>query len=115
MTSYQDIEPRIKVATEKSRDLAFMNREQIFDLISELVVITDDLNNYARDLDQKISEAEVKAYEMAASNKMNASLTALAVKQAIAPFKADKEWASKQGSLLSDIRIAALAAQRGAE
>ena len=92
-----------------------MTREQLFDIIAELVFLSNELINFCRDLDGAIAKAEAEAFDMAASNKMNASLTALAVKRATAPFKADKEWAGKQNSLLTDIRIAALAAQRSAE
>jgi len=42
-------------------------------------------------------------------------MRSLKVKSAVAPLKADKEWAERQIDLLSELRMAALAAQRSAE
>lgn len=115
MTTYQTIEPKILEMSEQMKRLAFMNRDEIFEFIATIVSLSDELNRFVRDLDLKTAQAEKEAFEMACSNKMNASLTSMAVKQSTSAIKADKDWANKQIGLLSEMRIAALAAQRGAE
>ena len=91
--------------------MAMMNKEEIFFFISKLAFLSDELNNFMREMDIKISEAEVTL----PSEKVSASMLSLILKQKTAPFKADKEWADRQISLLRDLRIAALSAQRSAE
>lgn len=115
MTTYQDIEPKILEMVERTTKLAFMTREEIFDTISAIVALSDELNRYTRQLDLKIAEAERTAFDSALEKKLSAALTSQAVKQSTSALRADKDWANKQISLLSEIRIAALAAQRGAE
>lgn len=115
MTTYQDIQPKIQMLTEQSKRLALMTRDEIFQLISELILLSDELNIFVRDLDLQIAKVENEAFEKARAEKMNASMATIAMKNAVAPYKLDKEWATKQNSLLNELRIAALAAQRGAE
>lgn len=115
MTTYQDIEPKILAMSEKMTKLSFMTRDEIFEFIAMIVALSDELNRFVRDLDLKVAETEKEAFEMACSQKLSASLTSQAVKQSTSTIKADKDWANKQIGLLSEMRIAALAAQRGAE
>lgn len=115
MTTYQNIEPRILDITKEMERISFMTRDEIFQFISLIVSISDELNRFIRDLDLKIAEVEKEAFNMACQNKLSASMTSMAIKQSTTAIKADKDWANKQVSLLSEIRIAALAAQRGAE
>lgn len=115
MTSYQNIEVKIKDVTSKTAQLAFMNKEQIFDILAEIVNLSDELNTFIRDLDLQMSETESKVIMGAAGEKITASMLSLRVKSSLAPLKADKEWAERQVSLLSELRMAALAAQRSAE
>lgn len=115
MTTFQDIEPRIMALVKQGRELAFMTREQIFDFVAELVALSDDINNRIRDIDVKTLVAEQEAIAATSQEKMSASMASLLVKQASKKFKPDRDWLSKQAALLSDMRIAALAAQRGAE
>ena len=115
MTSYQNIEIRIKEVSSKTAQLAYMNKEQIFDMVAEIIDISDNLNNYIRDLDREISEAESNVMNRAFGEKITASMLSLRVKSATASLKADKEWAERQVTLMSELRMAALAAQRSAE
>ena len=115
MNSYQNIELQIKEVTDKTAELAYMTKEQIFDMVATIVNISDQLNTYIRDLDLKISEAEGNVMSGAWGEKITASMLSLRVKSATAPLKADKEWAERQVNLLSELRMAALAAQRSAE
>lgn len=115
MISYQSIELRIKEVTDKTKDLAFMNKEQIFDMVAQIVAISDDLSTYIRQLDIKISEEEGKVLEKAQKYKMNASMARILLKQVTSSLNTDKDWANRQIQLLSEIRMAALAAQRSAE
>ena len=115
MTTYQTIEPKILEMSDRKAKLAYMTRDEIFEFIATIVAISDELTRFVRDLDLKVAEAEKEAFESACAQKMNASLTSLAIKQSTTTIKADKDWANKQIGLLSEMRIAALAAQRGAE
>lgn len=115
MTTYQNIEPRILELSKQMTSLAFMNRDEIFNFIATIVALSDELNRFVRDLDLKVAQIEQEAFEKAVANKMNASMATLAVKQSTSVIKADKDWANKQIGLLSEMRIAALAAQRGTE
>lgn len=115
MTSYQNIEVKIKEVTDKTAQLAFMNKEQIFDVLAVIVTLSDELNNFIRDLDLEMSDVESKVVMGAVGEKITASMLALRVKSSLAPLKADKEWAERQVTLLSELRMAALAAQRSAE
>lgn len=115
MSSYQNIELQIKEVTDKTAELAYMTKEQIFDMVATIVNISDQLNTLIRDLDLEMSEAETAVMNGAACEKITASMLALRVKSATAPLKADKEWAERQITLLSELRMAALAAQRSAE
>lgn len=115
MTTYQNIEPKILEMSAQMTKLAFMTREEIFEFIAMIVALSDELNRFVRDLDLQVANAEKEAFEAACTQHMSASLTSLAIKQATSTVKADKDWANKQIGLLSEMRIAALAAQRGAE
>lgn len=115
MTTYQSIEVRIREVSGKTGELAFMNKEQIFNVLSTIVAISDELSTFIRDLDLEISNTESKVVASAAGEKITASMLSLKVKSAVAPLKADKEWAERQIDLLSELRMAALAAQRSAE
>lgn len=117
MISYPDIEIRIKDVTAKTSELAFMNKEQIFEVVAEIVAISDMLNNMIRDIDIKISEESIATTDAIreSGTKISASMIETIVKQNTAKLKADKEWADRQTKLLSELRMAALAAQRSAE
>ena len=115
MTTYQTIELRIKAVTEQTAKLAFMNKEELFNLIAEIVDISDTLNNFIHDLDLQMAEAEAKAMAELKDYKATASMANILVKQATSALRADKEWAGRQVDLLSEIRIAVLAAQRSNE
>ena len=119
MTTYQDIELRIRTVADRTAELAFMNKEQIFEVIAEIVAISDILNNFIHDIDiemGKIGDDMVRDNNTSSNTfKMNASMMEIAIKQRTAKHKADKEWAGRQLTLLSELRMAALAAQRTAE
>lgn len=115
MNSYQNIEPTMLDLIEECKGIAMMTRDQIFDYISRLVVLSDEINKYLRSLDLEKARLEKEALDQARAEKMNASLAAIAVKTAAVPIEADKKWAERQAKLLNEMRIAALSAQRGAE
>lgn len=117
MSSYQDIEMRIREVSEKTTRLAFMTKEEIFEMVAEIVAISDMLNNMIRDIDIEISEVSLETTDLIreSGKKMSASMIDIIVKQNIAKLKADKEWADRQTKLLSELRMAALAAQRSSE
>lgn len=115
MTTFQDIEPKMLDMASRMNELAMMNRDQIFEFIANIVALSDELNRFVRDLDLKVAQVEKETFDMAVQHKMNASMATLAVKQSTSAIKADKDWANKQIGLLSEMRIAALAAQRGTE
>lgn len=115
MRTYQNIEAKILDLTEKTKEFAFMNRDQIFETIAQIVALGDELARFIRDIDMTIARVEREALDEAQATKMSASMVSLNIKQRTSTYKADKEWAGRQLTLLSEMRIAALAAQRNAE
>lgn len=115
MRTYQDIEVDIRTLVMKSGEMAMMTREDLFNYVASLVAISDELNNFSRDMELQIANAEQAVHMQVAGTKCNASMLSLMIKNKTAPFKADKEWADKQVLLLRDLRIAALSAKRDGE
>lgn len=115
MTTYQDIQPKMMDVIQRSKSLAMMTRDELFSYVSELVELGDEINNFVRDIDLKIAQLEQEILERSRAEKMSATMAELQVRAVGKPYKADQEWANKQAKLLSELRISALAAQRGAE
>lgn len=115
MQTFQSVEPRIVALVKQGKEVAFMTRESIFHYLAEITCLSDEINNLVREIDLKTLELEKEAMASARRDKLSASMAALAVKQASKALKPDRDWLTKQNHLLSEMRIAALAAQRGAE
>lgn len=112
---YQTLEKQIQAVSKQTASLAFMNREQIFEIIATLISLSDSLNNYVRKLDLEISQAEDEVINAPKEGKVNASMLGILIKQKTSPYKANRDWAERQIAILRDLRIAALSAQRAAE
>ena len=115
MTTYLDIDIRIKNVAGKVSDLAFMNKDQIFDMLAEIVAISDDISTFIRDIDVQMMDIETGIVEEYKDKKVSAAMLDQLAKPKILPLKTDKKWAERQNSLLSEIRMAALAAARTLE
>ena len=115
MRTYQNIEAKILDLTEKTKEFAFMNRDQIFETIAQIVARGVELARFLRHIGMSMTRFERLALDAAEATKMSASMVSLTIKQRTSSYKADKEWAGRQLTLLSEMRIAALAAQRNAE
>ena len=110
MPTYQDIKSDIAAINLKSKKLATMSREDIFDLLSEITFVNDKIADFIYELDKEIDSVSTTVIK----DNPSASATALKslIKVQTSRFESDKAWASRQSSNLKDIRISALAAQR---
>lgn len=115
MRTYQDIEEDVKMVTQQTSQLAFMNKEQIYGVVAFIVNLSDELNSFIHDTDIKIAETESEVHARMVDIKMTAAMLTMLVREKTAPLKADREWADRQILLLRDLRIAALASLRSAE
>lgn len=113
MTTYQSIKKEIQTVLAQNKNLYMMNREQIFTFSAELMLISDELTEFIRDIDRSIADIEADTKEKCAG--CSASMLAQTIKTNTSPLNADKDWANKQLALLKDLRITALAAQRTTE
>lgn len=110
MPTYQDIKNDLSAINKKSRKLAMMSREDIFDLLADITFVNDKIADYIRDIDKAIDSTTSQVVD--ANPTMSAAAIRNMVKAATSSLESDKSWASRQSSNLKDIRISALAAQR---
>lgn len=115
MTSFQDIEPQVKLVIEQSRSLYTMSREQIFLFLADVAAISDKINDTLRDIDIEIGQATSRVHDNLSGQKVTAALLECYTKNATAELVAQREWGKNQLSLMNSLRIAALAAQRSSE
>lgn len=110
MPTFQDINAHLKTINEKSKRLATMTREEIFDLLAEITFLNDEIADFIYQVDKNINSVSTDLLE----NHPQMSATALRnlIKTHTSSLETDKSWASRQSTNLKDLRISALAAQR---
>ena len=62
MRTYQNIEAKILDLTEKTKEFAFMNRDQIFETIAQIVALGDELARFIRDIDMTIARKMIGCF-----------------------------------------------------
>jgi len=110
MPTFQDIKSDLNKINQKSKKLAMMSREEIFDLLAEITFANDKIADFIYAIDKSI--AEETATLTAANSTMSATALRNLIKAQTSALENDKAWASRQSSNLKDVRISALAAQR---
>ena len=109
------VKERIKSSVQQSSDLYMMNKEQIFLFLAELAAISDELADLSYENDLAIAEKEKEVIGAEYQTKVSASMMSHLIKDAIAPYVAEKEWIKNQLNLVNSLRISALSAQRSSE
>lgn len=110
--SQQNIENDIKELLNKSKNLSFMSREEIFVFMADIAFISNQLASDIRAVDKAIINLErnIKVRE-GSKGYTDAHLARMAKKEG-AELLADKEWSKTQLGLLNNLRISALSAQK---
>ncbi len=114
MATYQELRAEMSLALAKNHSVAMMNREQIFEYLAELVLVSDSLTDFIREIDKSIHDIEIDT-RTRLGGTCSAAMLNQQIKLNTSTLIADKDWANKQLALLKDLRITALAAQRTTE
>lgn len=113
MLTYQDIKELVEKTIEQGKGLYMMSRDDIFIYLANLVAVEEQIAEFLRNIETEIN----KVCEDLERQNPSISVAGLdrLTKKATAELVINKNWASRQMTIVRDIRITTLAAQRTAE